>query len=176
MLDQLVSVNLMSQGERSHTVDPRRYQFKNPKLLRLAFIHASASPFRVANHHMAWVGDSVLHLVITEALMAAYPQAELGQLSLLRQYLISRAACLKYAQDLKLVQYLRVGLSYKPQGTIAGRLLNASDNMLAELFEAVMGAIYADGGLLRARTFYNSHWPLPHKLEAAMQHYPLPHV
>lgn len=108
------------------------------------------------------VGDAVLQLVVTEGLLSRYPEVSLGNLAILRAAMVNRTACLKNAQQLSLHRYLIVGKALE-------RLLNPSRGQsfpypggtMSELFEAVMGAIYLDGGFVSTNDWFATAigWP-----------------
>ncbi|KAK9829952.1 hypothetical protein WJX72_008842 [[Myrmecia] bisecta] len=130
------------------------HNFENSWLLRLAFMHSSAAqqvPNSPSNNSLAWMGDSALQLIVTEQLSAAFSATSLGDLTTARAGLVSRQACCAYAEQLGLQKLLVVGDS-TPVST---------SNMLAEAFEAVLGAVYVDGGIAMARQVFVRNFPLP---------------
>ncbi|CAL5221481.1 g3681 [Coccomyxa viridis] len=135
------------------------YTFHNQWMLRLALVHSSAFPVPGApcssGISLAWMGDAALNLIVSEQLMAAYCSASMGELTAARSRLVSREMCRRRATELKLNQYLVVGPS------IVSDKAGLSDSMIAELFESVLGAVYVDGGLDRAREMYTTLFPLP---------------
>ena len=132
-------------------------------------MHSSAAP-ATHNARLAWVGDAALLVVVTEA-VAASPgaaAAPLRALDVLRQSLVSRQACEAHGRQLGLAAMMVVGRSCRiqyEQGVSAEPEL-VTRNMLAECFEAVLGAVYVDGGLDAVRRVYHRHFPLPPDLGA----------
>ena len=79
-------------------VAPCRYNFHNQWILRLSLVHSSAFPSQEATPchsdvSLAWMGDAVMLLVVSEQLLAAYCSASIGELSAARDWLVSREMC-----------------------------------------------------------------------------------
>lgn len=127
------------------------YTFQNKDLLCLSFIHRSYvnENKQVTNHNerLEFLGDSVLGLIIADYLYAAMPGMPEGELSYLRSRLVEATACAHYAEALNLKRYLIMG---KGERMNDGR---GRESILSDLFEALVGAIYLDGGLEAARGF-----------------------
>lgn len=125
------------------------YAFRDPQLLSEALTHPSlACEVRGArgdNQRLEFLGDAVLELVLTEHLYLSLPAAPEGALTKLRSRLVSRTALGGYASGLGLGESLQLGRGEEASG---GRERLSA---LADAFEAVMGAIYLDGGLAAAR-------------------------
>ncbi len=127
------------------------YVFANKDLPCLAFTHRSYvnENKQVSQHNerLEFLGDSVLGLLVADYLYEAMPNTPEGELSYLRSRLVEAAACVSYAESLNIKKYLIMG---KGERMNDGR---GRDSILADLFEAVIGAIYLDGGLEAARSF-----------------------
>ena len=128
------------------------YTFKNPKLLELALTHSSAANERKPlptedNEQFEFLGDSVLGLLVSEHLFHSFHQLNEGELSKLRAHLVSSANLFKLACQLRLGDFLILGKGEEKTG---GRKKQA---LLADAFEAVVAAIFLDGGLTAARRF-----------------------
>ena len=123
----------------------------------MACIHSSTNA-AANNIALAWLGDTALNLIATEQLVGAAGFApDPGRLSGLRSQLVCRAACLARANNLGMAPYVVVGKSVLGVGADAASVdwaLNAS--VLAEAFEAVLGAAYLDGGLAAAKRIYQA--------------------
>lgn len=115
------------------------YQFADPNLLRLALTHRSAS--RDNYERLEFLGDSIVNHVIAEALFHRFPEASEGQLSRLRASLVSGEHLAKVALTLDLPSVLILGIGERKSG---GR---KRASILADAFEAILGAIFLDGGL-----------------------------
>ena len=120
------------------------YQFKQKSLLTLALTHRSAaSPH---NERLEFLGDSVLSLVIAEALYNQHQDQAEGVLSRLRSYLVKGETLAAIAKEIKLGDYLIMG-----QGELrSGGFRRAS--ILADALEAVFAAIYIDGGFEKSKS------------------------
>jgi len=137
------------------------YTFKDVKLLERALTHRSWAhehhsasgdePVRqVHNESLEFVGDSVVGLIIAEELFIKNPTLPEGDLTLMKHRLVSTATLAKVAAQLDLGKYLRVGYGEEKTG---GRKKKA---LLANTMEAVIGAVFFDGGYVEARHFVKS--------------------
>jgi ribonuclease III len=126
------------------------YEFKQTELLQQALTHksfaneASHNKF-YHNERLEFLGDAVLSLVVGEMLMSTYPQAGEGDLSRLRSSLVNAVELAKAALVLGLGELLRLGRGEEKSG---GR---KKDSILSDTFEAILGAVYLDGGLPASR-------------------------
>lgn len=129
------------------------HAFTRPSLLEEAMTHPSAAtPARSDNQRLEFLGDRVLGLVIADALLAAFPDEAEGTLAPRFNALVRREALAEVAGELGLGQYLRLGRSENVSG---GRRKKA---ILADAMEAVIAAIYLDGGMEAARAFILGRW------------------
>ncbi len=127
------------------------YKFRNALLLAEALTHPSlgheTQRYHFDNQRLEFLGDAVLQLVITEHLFRHFGGEAEGQLTKLRSRLVSRETLKMHAVALDLGRYLLMGRGEEASG---GRERTST---LADAFEALIGAIYLDGGLDTARTF-----------------------
>ena len=127
------------------------YKFRNPLLLAEALTHPSLGHETQRRHfdnqRLEFLGDAILQLVITEYLFGHFKDQPEGQLTKLRSRLVSRDALKMHAANLDLGQYLLMGRGEESSG---GR---ARTSTLADAFEALIGAVYLDGGLEDTRKF-----------------------
>lgn len=128
------------------------YAFRQPRLLDEALTHKShvneiKDKGRKHNERLEFLGDAVLALVVSEHLAASFPSSTEGQLSKLKARLVSEAALAKAARRLNLGSLLRLG---RGEELTQGREKNS---LLADALEAMIAAIYLDGGLDPARAF-----------------------
>ena len=129
--------------------DPQRlsrqlgHAFADPQLLDDALTHRSAQARH--NERLEFLGDAVLGFVVAEALWRRFPQATEGELSRLRAQLVNRETLAQVAQQLELGQYLRLGAGELRSGG------HARESILADAVEAVLAALYLDGGIEVAR-------------------------
>jgi ribonuclease-3 len=126
------------------------YRFLNPQLLSLALSHASVG--EESNERLEFLGDRVLGLVVSEALYAQYPTESEGGLAVRLNALVRREACAKVAEAAGLAPHL---IMAKAESGSGGRKKSA---ILAGACEAVIAAIYLDGGLDPARAFILRYW------------------
>jgi ribonuclease III len=129
------------------------HPFRDPRWLFQALMHSSRLPERLpeepveSNENLEFLGDAVLELVVSEELVREFPDWSEGQLSKSRARLVNATAISISAQRLSLGKYLRLGRGEEKTG---GRTKPA---LLADAYEALIAAIYLDGGLEPARGF-----------------------
>ena len=126
------------------------HRFSDPTLLTLALSHASIGGG--SNERLEFLGDRVLGLVIAERLHAEYPDETEGGLAVRLNALVRREACAKVALDAGLASHLIMAASESASG---GRNKSA---ILAGACEAVIAALYLDGGLEPAEAFVLRYW------------------
>lgn len=131
--------------QSSPAVDERiGYRFSDERLLERALTHRSAS--RRHNERLEFLGDAVLNFLIADALYQHMPEAREGELTRWRANLVRRQTLATLARKLALGRHLKLG-----SGEIKTRGAER-DSILADAFEAVIGAVYLDGGLEACRT------------------------
>lgn len=124
-----------------------QYRFRTPSLLQSALTHASsASNRRDSNERLEFLGDAVLGLVVCQYLYECMPEALEGEMTKIKSAVVSRRTCAKVAMELRLTDGLTLG-----QGMDHNDQLPSS--LAAGTLEAVIAAVYLDGGLDAARTF-----------------------
>ncbi|HEV7966700.1 MAG TPA: ribonuclease III [Candidatus Acidoferrales bacterium] len=129
------------------------HSFRDPRWLLQALMHSSRIPERAAeepsesNEKLEFLGDAVLELIVSEELVREFPDWSEGQLSKSRARLVNATAISLSAQRLGLGKYLRLGRGEEKTG---GRNKPA---LLADAYEALIAAVYLDGGLEAARGF-----------------------
>jgi len=123
------------------------YKFSNRNLLAKAFTHSSSVDNRLlSNERLEFFGDAILATVICQTLFERFPGYLEGELTKLKSMLVSRETCAGVAKQLSLQKFLKVG-----KGMASSRSLLGS--LAAGLLEAVIAAIYIDGGFDAARGF-----------------------
>ncbi len=130
------------------------YNFKNKHLLLSAFIHCSflnenRGIVDQHNERLEFLGDTVLGLIVSEYLYQKLPYTPEGELSHLRSRLVDASACAGYVQELGIGDYVLLGRGEK-QNDGRGR-----ESIRADLLEALIGAIYLDGGIEEAKKLVN---------------------
>ncbi len=129
------------------------HHFAKPEILIRAVTHSSiVSPHRDDNQRLEFLGDRVLGLVMAEALLQADPSAPEGLLAPRYNALVRREACADVARQIDLGAVLKLGRSEMKSG---GRRKEA---LLADAMEAVIAAIYQDGGFDAARAAILRLW------------------
>jgi ribonuclease-3 len=134
-------------------------RFSDPSLLRRALTHSSqANEARAAsglpasdNERLEFLGDSVLGFLVAEALVSRFPDFTEGDLSRVKAHLVSAAHLHGVARRLDLGSYLELGRSEEMSG---GR---AKKTLLVDALEAVIAAMYLDGGMEVVRAFVFAH-------------------
>ena len=141
--------------------DRIEHRFANPGLLEQALTHRSAGAPH--NERLEFLGDSLVNLIVAEALYARWPQADEGALTRARAELVRESALAPIARTLELGARLTLGPGEMKSGG------HRRDSILADALEAVVAAIYLDAGFeaCRARVL---PW-----FEAAMAALPPPH-
>ncbi len=137
------------------------HDFRRPELLIEALTHPSMAG-SADNQRLEFLGDRVLGLVIAEALLARDPAATEGQLAPRLNALVRKETCAEVATALDLGAAIRMGRSEMLSG---GRRRTA---LLGDAMEAVIAAVYLDGGLEPARAMILRHWG-PRIAEAGAQ-------
>ncbi|HZP21699.1 MAG TPA: ribonuclease III [Bauldia sp.] len=129
------------------------HRFQDLRLLATALTHASATSHAGATYQrLEFLGDRVLALVVAEMLIATFRGASEGELAQRLTALVRNEACADVARALDLGAALRLGTGEVLSG---GRTKAA---ILGDVCEAVIGAIYQDGGLDAARRLIETHW------------------
>ena len=127
------------------------YTFLNKELLFQAFTHSSflnesTVPLQ-SNERLEFLGDAVLNLFISEFLFREFPEKEEGELSKLKAHLVCQESCYKMILLLDVADNLLVGRGEK------AALFPISPTLAADLFEAIVGAIFFDGSWVAVATF-----------------------
>lgn len=123
------------------------YRFHQPELLRSALTHTSGANTRLAsNERMEFLGDSVLGLVCCEQLYIRFPEYQEGEMTKVKSAVVSRRICAKISKNLGLGEFLFLGKGMDGHHEVP-------ENLLADVFESLVAAIYLDGGLEPAKKF-----------------------
>lgn len=137
------------------------YTFRNPQLLRQAVTHSSyaneGKKHGKNNERLEFLGDSVLSVIVAKHLYLTYRDIPEGELTKLRASLVCEKALDVFADKLELGKYLLLG---KGEEMTGGR---QRPSILADAFEAVIAALYLDGGYEIAQKFVLSY--IPKKLD-----------
>ncbi|MGE4285320.1 MAG: ribonuclease III [Phycisphaerae bacterium] len=123
------------------------YRFKDVKLLDMALTHTSnVSDRAMSNERLEFFGDAVLDLVICELLYQTYSDYDEGQLTQIKGLVVSRKICALVCEPLHVHEYVRVGRGTQRAGSLRG-------SIAAGVLEALIAAIYLDGGYEAAKEF-----------------------
>jgi ribonuclease-3 len=126
------------------------YQFRDPDLLKRALTHAGANASR-SNERLEFLGDRVLALVVAQELYRRYPQEDEGALTRRVHSLVRWEACAKVAEEIGLWEHLVLTRSEAAGGRARGPIVGSA-------CEAVIAALYLDGGMDAARAFIERWW------------------
>lgn len=128
------------------------HAFGDLALAELALTHSSALRASDNNERLEFLGDRVLGLVVSELLFRLYPEAREGDLAVRLGSLVSADTCAEIALELGLDRYVRTDSALRSAGGRRAR------NVLADAVEALIAAIYLEGGLEAARAFVLRCW------------------
>ncbi|MDO4484563.1 MAG: ribonuclease III [Clostridia bacterium] len=137
------------------------YTFRDPMLLRRALTHPSVC--KDDNQRLEFLGDAVLQYLMSDILYAEYPRDREGSLTHLRALLVCEAALSQVAKGLGVGEAL---LMDKGEEMTGGR---TKPSVLCDAMEAILAAVYLDGGLEEARKIIKRHWPKPDQVSRPMQ-------
>ncbi len=151
----------------SEAEDRLGYQFKNKKLLAQAFVHRSyynenREYVEEHNERLEFLGDSILGLLISDYLYHHLPTQAEGELSRLRAHLVEASSCAKFLLKLGLAPFVLLGRGERMN---EGR---GRETILADLFEALLGAIYLDGGIAEVKRLFWMHFEK--EIQAILEH------
>lgn len=129
-----------------------KYEFKDKGLLELALTHSSYANEKKINktgdyERLEFLGDAVLELTVSEFLYGNYPGKKEGELTRTRAALVCEPTLAGCAREFKLQEYIRLG---KGEDSTGGR---QRESILCDVFEAVAGALYLDGGFEIAKKY-----------------------
>lgn len=131
------------------------YQFKSPQQLSRALTHASATKFNKDGQQyerLEFLGDRVLGLVVSELLFETFPDAAEGELSLRLNALVNGKTCALVADQISLHEFIRTGSDLKHLTS------KRMQGVRADVVEAVIAAIFLDGGLANASNVVRKLW------------------
>ena len=142
----------MSTTELSALEANIRYSFQQKDLLKLALIHSSyANEHKLGrlcyNERLEFLGDAALELVISKFIYNRFPQMPEGELTKLRASVVCEGSLAAKAREVALGDFLRLG---KGEDATGGR---KRESVLADAFEAVIGAVLLDGGMEAVETY-----------------------
>ncbi len=127
-----------------------KHNFKDKSLLNKALIHKSFSN-KVNNEKLEFLGDRVLGLIISKKLLDKYPDEKEGIIDKKFANLVNKRTCVEIAKKLNLKKFIYLGSSHK-------NLERSADKIISDCLEAIVGAIYLDGGTKASEKFILSCW------------------
>jgi len=127
-----------------------KYNFKKPSLLVKALTHKSFDN-NINNEKLEFLGDRVLGLIISEKLLDKYPDENEGIIDKKFANLVNKKTCVLIAKKINLKKFILLGSSHK-------KLQRTADKISSDCLEAIVGAIYIDGGLRSAEKFILIFW------------------
>ena len=133
-----------------------RHQFADQTFLVAAFTHASLSGSSSNYERLEFLGDRVLGLVLTDYLLRHFSKADQGELTKRYHDLSNEAALAQVCQQLNLQEFILHASSQKG--------LIERESVQSDIVEAVIAALYLDGGFDLARKFILAHWTIPEEL------------
>lgn len=146
----------LSDTMRTELEERLRHVFKDKSLIDTAMTHPSALSKKDkpahSNQRLEFLGDRVLGLVMSERLFSRRPGEQEGALAPRFNALVNKEACANAARRMGLGQYVMLGVSERDNGG------NDKASILGDLCEAVIAALYLDGGLKAASAFIERAW------------------
>ena len=127
-----------------------KYNFKRKSLLEKAVTHKSFNN-NINNEKLEFLGDRVLGLTISEILLEKYPDENEGVIDKKFANLVNKKTCSLIAKKIDLKKFILLGSSHR-------KLDRSSDKITSDCLEAIVGAIYLDGGLKSAEKFIHHFW------------------
>lgn len=144
---------IMAEGYTLQLLEERiGYRFQKPELLKQALTHSSFTNEQKINkaknyERLEFLGDAVLEVVSSEFLFRSHPDVPEGELTKMRASMVCEPSLAFCARDLELGQFIRLG---KGEENTGGR---KRESITSDVMEAVIGAIYLDGGMESAKAF-----------------------
>ena len=127
-----------------------KYIFKNKDLLHKALTHKSFNSVK-NNEKLEFLGDRVLGLIISKKLLEKYPNEKEGVIDKKFANLVNKKTCIQIAKKINLKKFLYLGTSQK-------NIERSADKIVSDSLEAIVGAIYLDGGIKSSEKFILNLW------------------
>jgi len=124
-----------------------QYHFSDIALLKKSITHASAAIAKLdSNERLEFLGDSILGLIICQALFEKFPDYREGDLTKIKSKLVSRKTCSMIAAELDIEEYFNIGPGMQKSSALKG-------SIAAAMLESIIAAIYLDGGFDAVKKF-----------------------
>jgi ribonuclease III len=140
----------MSRDVRAFVQDKLEYEPKDLSLFELALTHSSAGGINY--ERLEFLGDRILGMVIAQALYERYPKEPEGNLSKRYNALVDRETCAENGREIGIPALVRLGKQAREDGA------SQSENVVGDVVEALIGALFLDGGLDPAKRFILKLW------------------
>lgn len=152
-----MSAKATAQADLSKLQSTLDYQFRDNKLLRRALTHRSAlsgtsDDASLSYQRLEFMGDRVLAVVIADLLYKAFPKAEEGELARRLTGLVRKETCADVARDWNVSAYVKVSEAERRAGG------HERDAILGDVCEAILAAVYFDGGMRAAKRLITQNW------------------
>lgn len=146
----------MKHPNLGHLEEQIQYSFQDKNLLLLAMTHSSFANEQKGSHkqnneRLEFLGDAVLEITVSDYLFHKYPKYDEGKMTKTRSSMVCEFTLASCARDIQLGDYLRLS---NGEDITGGR---ERDSILSDAFEALIGAIYLDGGMECASNFIHQH-------------------
>ncbi len=129
------------------------HAFADAELMRRALTHSSVrARLKTDNERLEFLGDRVLGLIVADLLFHAYPDADQGELAVRHSALVSGDTCAEIAGETGLAELIHA------DSGVRGQKARKARNIRADAVEAVIAALYLDGGMAAAEKFVLAHW------------------
>ncbi len=147
---------MLSESDISNFEKKIGYTFKNKALIYQAFTHSSFVNEQKINkrpdyERLEFLGDAVLEMISSAYLFRSFPDKKEGEMSKMRATLVCEGALAYDAEQLRLREYIQFG---KGEEATGGR---NKESIIADVMEAVIGALFLDGGIDEARRFIDTY-------------------
>ncbi len=151
--------NIVKTQDFNTLTDILGYSFKDPNLLQRALTHRSVEALH--NETLEFLGDSVLSIIVSDYLYHHFPDATEGELTIKRSRIVNNhRALIQVAEHMAFHEFIHVDKSFVKSNKKAWK------NLLANCVEALIGAVYLDGGYAAAISFFKQHFfPVLEELE-----------
>ena len=127
-----------------------KYNFKNKDYLNRALTHKSYNS-NINNEKLEFLGDRVLGLVISKKLIDKFPDEKEGIIDKKFASLVNKKTCAEIAKNINIKRFIYLGASHK-------NLERSAEKIVADCLEAIVGAIYLDGGIRASEKFILNYW------------------
>lgn len=147
LLPSSTSLRVLSEKLADECEESLGYRFKDRRKLEHGLTHSSIARTRLeSNERLEFLGDSIMGAVICEELYRQFPDLPEGEMTRIKSAVVSRLTCAKVAKKIELNRYLLLGRGFPARDRLPG-------SIIAGAYEAIVAAIYLDGGFDAAKKF-----------------------